>query len=252
MSVDSDRTLIRLDNVACGYGSRRLWSGVDLSVHPGEFIAIVGPNGSGKTSMLKLLLGHLAPQEGTVTRAQGVSVGYVPQLKDFDPAVPIRGRDLVGLGLDGARKGLLPTPNRRSLVDHAVEEVQAQAYADAPLHLLSGGEQQRLRIAQALVSNPDVLLLDEPLLSLDIANQQVIIQAIKHRRDRHQTASLFVTHEINPVLPLLNRVIYIARGKALIGHPDDVLTTESLSELYNAPVTVFRQDGHVVVLGGQQ
>lgn len=252
MTIDNQTVLIELDDVACGYGSRRLWSHVDLQVHPGEFIAVLGPNGSGKTSLLKILLGQLAPQEGTVTRAPHVAIGYVPQLKDFNPRIPIRGRDLVGLGLDGTHRGLFASPNKKAIVDHALEEVQAQKYGEAPLHLLSGGEQQRLRIAQAFVSDPDVLLLDEPLLSLDIANQQVISQAIQHRRNSHQTSSIFVTHEINPILHMLDRVIYIARGKALVGHPDDVMTSESLSELYNAPITVIREHGNLAVLGGDK
>lgn len=251
-SSRGDAPLISLHNVACGYGSRVLWKDVTATVRPGQFIAVLGPNGAGKTSLLKLLLGHLPPLAGSVERDRKAAIGYVPQLKEFNPRVSLRGRDLVGLGLDGTRLGLLASSGSRETIDHALEEVQAKQYGDAPLHLLSGGEQQRLRIAQALVSNPDVLLLDEPLLSLDIVNQQVIISAIEHRKRSHKTACLCVTHEINPILPIVDQVFYIARGRALIGHPDEVLTTQRLTELYGAPVTVLRDERHIVVLGGEQ
>lgn len=262
-------TLVELKGAAAGFGPRTLWSKLDLQVHPGELIAVLGPNGAGKTTLLKIVLGYLKLQEGSITRRPRLQLGYVPQLKDFHPRAPLRGRDLVGLGLDGNTWGLRPgfdpsatlsntarprrlsRKERRQVIDHALEEVQSTAYGDAPIHTLSGGEQQRLRIAQSLVTNPDLLLLDEPLLSLDIANQQVISNAISHRKRSHGTATLIVTHEINPILPLVDRIIYIARGKALIGSPDEVMTTEALTALYGAPVCVVHEHDQIFVVGAE-
>lgn len=262
-------TLVELKDAAAGFGPRTLWSNLNVKVTPGELIAVLGPNGAGKTTLLRVILGYLKLQEGTLERRPRLQIGYVPQLKDFHPRTPLRGRDLVGLGLDGNMWGLRPgfdpsaslsntakpkrlsRRERRQVIDHALEEVQSTAYGDAPINMLSGGEQQRLRIAQSLVTNPDLLLLDEPLLSLDIANQQVISNAISHRKKSHGTATLIVTHEINPILPLVDRVIYIARGKALIGTTAEVMTTESLSALYAAPVNVIREHDQIFVVGAE-
>lgn len=258
------KQLLRLEQATCGYGPRVLWSNLNLTVHPGELIAILGPNGAGKTTLLKVILGHLRLLSGTLQRHSDLQLGYVPQLKDFHPHTPLRGCDLVGLGLDGDTWGLRPGfdpdvtltkprrlswAGRRKVIRHALEEVQATSYSQVPLNLLSGGEQQRLRIAQSLVTNPNLLLLDEPLLSLDIANQQVISNAIAHRKEKHNTATLIVTHEVNPILPLVDRVIYIARGKALVGTAEEVLNSESLTELFGAPITVLREHGQIFVVG---
>jgi zinc/manganese transport system ATP-binding protein len=238
------------------FGARELWSGLDLDVAPGEFVAVLGPNGSGKTSLLKVLLGLQRLTSGSVTvagrtpRRGSDLVGYVPQQKAFDRDIPLRGRDLVRLGLDGHRWGA-PLPSRvaRGRVDRAIESVGATAFADAPLGTLSGGEQQRLRIAQALLGDPRVLLCDEPLLSLDLAHQQATSSLIDTRRREANTSVLFVTHEINPVLPLVDRVLYLVGGRWAIGTPDEVMTSVRLSALYGTDVDVVRVRGRIVVVG---
>jgi zinc/manganese transport system ATP-binding protein len=174
-------------------------------VAPGEFVAVLGPNGSGKTTLVRVLLGLVALAEGEVriggrpARRGRPDIGYVPQQKALDPDLPLRGRDLVGLGLDGHRPGLglRGRRERRARVDAALAAVHGTGYADAPVGRLSGGEQQRLRVAQALVGDPSVLLCDEPLLSLDLAHQRVVTRLIDQRRREADTAVLFVTHEIN-------------------------------------------------------
>jgi zinc/manganese transport system ATP-binding protein len=251
--------VVSLREATLAYGQRVLWSGLDLDVQPGEFVAVLGPNGSGKTSLLRVLLGQQPLSAGTV-RVVGAPpgrgnqrIGYVPQQRAMEESLVLRGRDLVGLGLDGHRWGigLRGMRARRERVDAALAAVGAQGFADAPVGRLSGGEQQRLRVAQALVSDPEVLLCDEPLLSLDLANQQVVSSLIDARRRAANTAVLFVTHEINPVLPLVDRVLYLVDGRFRIGRPDEVMTARTLSELYRATIDVVRVGGQIHVVGAQ-
>lgn len=255
-AVPTAAPAVCLRGAAVRFGDRELWGGLDLDVAPGEFLAVLGPNGSGKTTLLKALLGLQPLSRGTVTvggrapRRGSPTVGYVPQQKGFDRDLPLRGRDLVRLGLDGHRWGTaLPSRSRRALVDEAVAAVGATAYADAPLGLLSGGEQQRLRIAQALLSDPSVLLCDEPLLSLDLRHQREVTALVDARRRSAGSAVLFVTHEVNPVLPLVDRILYLVAGRWALGTPDEVLTSERLSALYGTQVDVLRVRGRVLVVG---
>jgi zinc/manganese transport system ATP-binding protein len=248
---------IALAGARLAFGERTLWDQLDLAVQAGEFVAVLGPNGSGKTSLLKVLLGQLALSAGTAdvagvpARTGNSAVGYIPQQKSIDEGLPLRGVDLVGLGVDGHRwgTGLRRRRERRRIVEQAIAEVGAQAFAYAPLGTLSGGEQQRLRVAQALVGDPKVLLCDEPLLSLDLANQRLVSELIDRRRRIHRTAVLFVTHEINPILPLVDRVLYLVDGQFRIGPPDEVMTSAVLSELYNTDVDVLKVRGRLVVVG---
>lgn len=234
------------------FGDRVLWEGLDLDVAPGEFIAVLGPNGSGKTSLMRAILGQTALSAGHIT-SRG-SIGYVPQqhAEDSD-SMMLRGRDLVGFGVDGAAwgMGLRGMARRRAAVSSAIAQVGANEFAGRPLGLLSGGEQQRLRIAQALTRDPAVLLCDEPLASLDLASQQVVVDLLDTRRRRDGTAVLFVTHELNPVLPFVDRVLYLAGGSFRIGPVEEVMNSRTLTELYGSPVEVLRIGGRLVVLGGE-
>ena len=249
---------VSLRGAAAERGERRLWSDLDLDVAPGEFIAILGPNGSGKTTLLTVLLGLLPlaageAQVGGRRPLRGSSrVGHVPQQKTLDPSVPLRGRDFVGLGFDGHRFGAAlgrRRRERRERITDALHQVGADAWANAPVGRLSGGEQQRLRVAQALVGNPDILLCDEPLLSLDLAHQRIVVDLIDRRRREHDTAVLFVTHELNPVLPVVDRILYLVDGRFRVGTPDEVMTSETLSELYRTPVDVVRVRDRILVVG---
>ncbi|WP_371852319.1 metal ABC transporter ATP-binding protein [Nocardia arizonensis] len=252
-----DTAAVRLRAARLAFGERTLWADLDLEVAPGEFVAVLGPNGSGKTSLLRVLLGQLALTAGEAAiagapvRLGNPGIGYIPQQKTIDAGVQLRGVDLVGLGVDGHRwgLGLRGRAERRRKVAAAVADVGASEFAHEPLESLSGGEQQRLRVAQALVGDPRVLLCDEPLLSLDLANQRLVAELIDRRRRTHGTAVLFVTHELNPILPLVDRVIYLVDGAFRIGRPDEVMTSEVLSELYRTEVDVLRVRGRLVVVG---
>ncbi|MEV7550448.1 metal ABC transporter ATP-binding protein [Amycolatopsis sp. NPDC089917] len=253
------RPAVRVRGASLAFGTRTLWSGLDLDVEPGEFLAILGPNGSGKSSLLKVLLGQLGLPEGTVEIAgrrpggQNRRIGYIPQQRALDEGLTMRGVDLVGLGLDGHRwgTGFFGIAKRRQLVARAIEAVGAQAYAKQPVGRLSGGEQQRLRVAQSLVGDPEVLLCDEPLLSLDLAHQRAVSELIDERRRSADTAVLFVTHEINPILSYVDRVLYLVNGQFRVGKPDEVMNSETLSELYGTRIEVLKVGGQIHVAGAQ-
>ncbi|RFS82589.1 ATP-binding cassette domain-containing protein [Actinomadura spongiicola] len=216
--------MISLRDAVLSYGDRTLWR-LDLDVEAGEFLVVVGSNGSGKTSLLKVLLGLRRLSSGTVTvngrppRRGSDIVGYVPQHRAVVPHTPLRARDLVRLGIDGHRWGLpLPRSRPRSGARHRVEavlrDVGAETFADVPLDLLSGGELQRVRVAQALATDPRLLLCDEPLLSLDAEHQRIVAELVDRRRREHGTTVVFVTHELDPVLPLADRVLDV--GAAVV------------------------------------
>ena len=250
--------VIELRQARLSYGTRSLWSDLDLAVQPGQFITVLGPNGSGKSSLLKAILGAVALTAGQIRvggqppRRGRRSIGYVPQHDGYAADVPLRGRDLVRLGIDGTRWGLpLPWHERvlRSRVDELVDRVGASSFADRPLGRLSGGEQQQLRIAQALATDPLALLCDEPLLSLDLRHQRRVVDLLDRQCRERGTAVLFVTHEINPVLPVTDLVLYLNDGRFRLGSPDQVMRSEVLSELYRSPVEVIRRGDQIVVLG---
>ena len=254
--TSSDEVVLSLCATALGFGMRTLWRDLDLEVGPGEFIAVLGANGSGKTSLLKAILGQQALQSGTITFAGGPvkngdrRIGYIPQQRLIPAGTPLRGRDLVALGLTGHRFGP-PWMSRtvRARVDEVLEDVGATRYAAQPVGSLSGGEQQRLRVAQALAGDPHLLLCDEPLLSLDLHHQHVVSELVDRRRREAGTPVLFVTHDINPILDKVTRVLYLAGDQHRIGTPAEVLRTEVLSSLYGTRVDVVRAAGRVIVVG---
>jgi zinc/manganese transport system ATP-binding protein len=237
-------------------GGRAVWSDVSLEIGAGEFTAILGPNGSGKTTLLRVLLGELpltAGRASVLGRAPGEAkrqIGYLPQRRHFDQGVRIRGVDLVRLGLDGARWGLPVRRSGRDRIAEAIELVGASPYAARPIGRLSGGEQQRLLIAQALVSRPSLLILDEPLDSLDLPNQTAVTALLARICRSERVTVLLVAHDVNPLLSYLDRVVYFGAGHAAVGAPQEVITGETLTRLYGVPVEVLRTaDGRLFVAG---
>jgi zinc/manganese transport system ATP-binding protein len=260
----SGEPAVEIHRLGVSLGGRPVLTDVELTVAPGQFIAVLGPNGAGKSTLMKAILG-LLPATGSI-RVLGVSptrarseIGYLPQRRSFDRDTRVRGVDLVGLGLDGGRYGL-PVPitprarNRRraerARVHQVIDLVGASAYAGRPVGELSGGEQQRLLIASALVRRPRLLIFDEPLDSLDLPNQASVAGLIGRICRSENVAVLLVAHDVNPLLPHLDRVVYLGGGRALSGPVDEVITGEQLSRLYGAPVDVLRtRDGRLVVVG---
>jgi zinc/manganese transport system ATP-binding protein len=256
-----EQTAVAFERAAVRLGGRTIWSDLSLSIEHGEFVAILGPNGAGKSTLIKAVLGllPLAVGRGSVLgRPPGEAndrIGYLPQRRNFDAGTRIRGRDIVKLGLDGARWGIpipgLPSRAREAArIDEVLELVDATGYARKPIGELSGGEQQRLLIAQALVRRPGLLLLDEPLDSLDLPNQAAVAALVRRICRDESVAVLLVAHDINPILSYLDRVVYIAGGTAVAGPPEQVISSATLSRLYGAPIEVLRaSDGRLVVVG---
>jgi zinc/manganese transport system ATP-binding protein len=261
----SDAVVVRFDDAAVEVSGRTVWRGVDVGVRRGEFVAVLGPNGAGKSTMIKAVLGLVPLAAGSLSvlgAAPGVqnrAIGYVPQRRSFDAEVRIRGVDLVRLGLTGPRWGVpVPFARRWSVkarreaerVEQVIALVGAADYADRPIGELSGGEQQRLLIAQALAARPRLLLLDEPLESLDLPNQAAVAALVATICQVEDVAVVMVAHDINPILGYLDEVIYLAGGHAAAGRPREVITDSTLSRLYGTPVEVLSTStGRLVVVG---
>jgi zinc/manganese transport system ATP-binding protein len=264
----SDSPAVELAGAAVRVGGTEILTGVDLAVGPGEFIAVLGPNGAGKSTLMRAILGLLPLAGGTATvlgttPAQArPRIGYLPQRHGFDRSTRIRGLDFVQLGLDGTRWGppFPVTPRARARraderrrLNDAIAMVGASAYAHRPIGELSGGEQQRLLIAQALVRRPELLILDEPLDGLDIPNQVSVAALLRQISTAERVAVLLVAHDVNPLLGAVDRVLYLARGRAVIGAVDEVIVPTTLSTLYGAPIEVLRtHDGRLVVVGSPE
>ena len=256
---------VALNHAGIRVGGREILSDVTLTIGHGEFVAVLGPNGAGKSTLMKAILG-LVPLAGGSVDVLGRSpqqargrIGYLPQRQSFDTSARVRGVDLVTLGLDGARWGvpvaLTPRARRRrrverQRVDEVIALVGAGAYADRAIGELSGGEQQRLLIATALVRRPELLILDEPLDSLDLPNQAAVAGLIRRISSAEGVAVLLVAHDVNPLAAYLDRVVYLAGGRALCGGVEEVITADTLSALYGTTVEVLRtSDGRLVVVG---
>jgi zinc/manganese transport system ATP-binding protein len=251
--VAATNTAATLHRATLRFGTRTLWQ--DLALAPGELLAVLGPNGAGKSSLLRVMLGQLRLAGGAVTvagqpaRRGNRAIGLIPQRGSGAATGDVRARDLVRFRLDGHRWGLRRDAGLRAGTDALLDSVGALALADVPVRLLSGGEQQRVRVAQALASDPSLLLCDEPLAALDLHHQHAVAHLIDGQRRARTTAVVFVTHDINPVLPFIDRVLYIAGGSARLGTPEQILCSECLSDLHGRPVEVINGRHGIAIVG---
>jgi zinc/manganese transport system ATP-binding protein len=249
---------LAVEGVSVRLGGRDVLRDVRFAIRAGEFVGLIGSNGAGKTTLLRVILGLQKPATGQVriggkaAPRRNAGIGYVPQKIELDPDMPLRARDLVGLGLDGNRFGIpMPSRGRRDMVEEMLDAVGAAAFADARVGTLSGGEQQRVMIAHALISKPRLLLLDEPLANLDIRSEQEIVGLLARISKERRVAVLISAHEINPLLPVMDRVVYMAAGRAASGTTSEVVRPEVLTRLYGHHVDVVHLHGRVLVVAGQ-
>lgn len=251
--------VLAVENVSVALGGRRVLDRVTFSVAAGGFCGLIGANGAGKTTLLRVILGLIAPDAGRVTVAGGrrsrrnPEVGYVPQKITLEPDMPLRARDLVALGLDGHRFGIArPDTTRRERAAEMLEAVGAAGFADARIGHLSGGEQQRVMIAHALISRPQLLLLDEPLANLDIRSAKEVVDLLARIAAEERIAILLSAHDMNPLLAVMDHLVYLADGRAASGTTQEVVRTDTLSRLYGHQVEVIHAQGRVLVVAGTE
>ncbi|MDE1896996.1 MAG: metal ABC transporter ATP-binding protein [Rhodospirillales bacterium] len=243
-------TALEVAELSVAQGGREVLRQIGFSLPRGSFCGLIGSNGAGKTTLLRAILG-LLPSTGRIN-ASG-RIGYVPQKILFEPDLPVRARDFVALGLDGQRFGVVfPSRARAEKVEAALRAVEAEGFAGQRIGRLSGGQQQRVLIAHALVRAPDLLLLDEPLANLDIKAAAEIIALLKRLSQERQVTVLLSAHDMNPLLPVMDRILYLADGKAICGRVPEVVRTEVLSALYGYHIDVIRVHGRVLVVAGNQ
>ncbi len=250
------RDVLAVHQVSVSFSGRQILKDVDFTLGPGEFCGLIGANGSGKTVLLRTILGFVTPSRGSITsdgHSRLSSVGYVPQKIVLDPFIPLRARDLVALGIDGHRLGLpIASRAQRRQVDEILEAVDARAFADQRLGELSGGEQQRALIAHALIRRPRLLLLDEPLANLDVKSAAGIVALLRRLSIDEQITVLLSAHDMNPLLPAMDRIVYLANGRAACGRTEAVIRTDVLSELYGYHIDVIRVHGRILVVAGAE
>ena len=253
----SGAPILSVEHVGVRLAGRDVLRDVSFAIGPGELTGLIGANGAGKTTLFRIILGLEAAATGTVLvsgarRQRGrAPIGYVPQKFLLDPDVPLRARDLVGLGLDAHRFGVpLPSRARRARIDELLDAVDARGFADVRVGRLSGGEQQRVLIAHALIGAPKLLLLDEPLANLDLRSAQEAVALLRRISSEQRVAILISAHDMNPLLPVMDRIVYLAAGRAASGTTDEVVRTSVLSELYGHHVDVLAVHGRVLVVAG--
>jgi zinc/manganese transport system ATP-binding protein len=247
--------ILSVEGLGVHLDGRQVLDDVSVHVGAGQFTGLIGSNGAGKTTLFRVILGLTSAGAGEVLIAgrprsrRNPLIGYVPQKFSLDPDAPLRARDLVALGVDGHRFGLvMPSRQRRAVVDEMLDAVNGRAFADTRVGLLSGGEQQRVLIAHALASRPKLLLLDEPLANLDLRSASEVVALVAGIARRQGLAVLISAHEINPLLPVMDQIVYLAAGRAVQGRTEDVITSEVLSRLYGHHVDVLNVHGRILVV----
>jgi zinc/manganese transport system ATP-binding protein len=247
--------VIEFDHATIGLNGRDVLADVSFAIARGEFIGVLGPNGAGKTTLMRTILGLVAPRAGSIRvfgrapQRGDAAIGYLPQVRTVLPDLRVRGIDFIASSVRGERWGV-PSLSRldRKMIEETLAAVGARDLAERPLAEMSGGERQRLLLAQALLGEPQLLLLDEPLISLDHRYQEAVVELVRgFARERNITV-LFSAHELNQLVGALDRVLYLGNGHAALGTVGEVVTAPVLSKLYGAPIDVVRADGHIFVL----
>ncbi len=247
--------VVELDHATIGIGGRSVLAEASFAIQSGEFIGVLGPNGAGKTTLMRAILGLLPPSNGAIRvfghapQRGDTTIGYLPQVRTVLPDLRVRGLDFIGSSLHGERWGL-PSLSRhdRGMIEETLDAVGARDLARRPLSDMSGGERQRLLLAQSLIGSPKLLLLDEPLISLDARHQEVAIGVVRKVCRERGITVLFSAHELNQLLGTLDRVLYLGNGQAVLGTVEQVITAPVLSKLYDTDIQVVRAEGHIFVM----
>lgn len=259
MDKGDNQGVIITENLALGYDNKSIVSDINLNIRKAEFIGILGPNGSGKSTFLRSLLGLIQPLAGkihvlgTEPYHGNINIGYMPQMRNQNFVANLTSRSILEVSYKGVSFGFpFPSHSKKIEIQRVLEIVNASSYADRPFQQLSGGERQRIFLAQALLGNPKILLLDEPLSNLDPRYQETFINLLQHVQLNLKVTILFTAHDPNPLLPVMNRVLFLAKGKALIGTVDQIITSETLSSLYGTRIEVIQLNQRLFVLGDGQ
>ncbi len=255
--MTSSSPALALDRVTLELGGRTILREVSLAVEAGEFVGVLGPNGAGKTTLMRAVLGLVPAAAGRISVAGAPvargnpAIGYMPQIRSALAGRRVRGHDFVAMAADGHRWGLPhASAEVRADVARVLDLVGGTALARRPLFELSGGERQRLLLAQCLLGAPKLLLLDEPLISLDPHHQRGVVELVRRVQQELGITVLFSAHELNPLLNALDRVLYLGNGTAALGTVDEVITRPVLSRLYGSPIDVMRVNGRIFVMSG--
>jgi zinc/manganese transport system ATP-binding protein len=248
-------SVIALDRVTLKVGGRTVLRDVSCAIAAGEFIGVLGPNGAGKTTLFRAILGLIRPDAGSIRvfgrapRRGDPTIGYLPQVRTLAPDLRVRGVDFIASSLRGERWGLPVRwhPERKAVAE-TLAAIGAAELAERPLAAMSGGERQRLLLAQALLGKPKLLLLDEPLISLDQRHQESVVELVRGFARERGITVLFSAHELNQLIGALDRVLYLGNSQAALGTVAEVMTGPVLSRLYDARIEVVRADDHIFVL----
>lgn len=251
--------MLSFRNATIALGGRDILRNLDLEIEEGEFIGVFGSNGAGKTTLMRAVLGLIRPRDGSILlggvapRPGARAIGYMPQAHANLARLNLTGFDLLASSICGAKWGwpVLSAAHRRE-VERVLALVGAGDLGRRPVNELSGGERQRLLIAQVLIGSPRLLLLDEPLVSLDPRHQHMVVDLVKGISRELRLTVLFCEHDLNPLLPVLDRVLYLGQGNAALGTVDQVVTGPVLSKLYDAEIDVVHAAGRIFVMAGGQ
>jgi zinc/manganese transport system ATP-binding protein len=250
-----DMNVIELDRVTIRIGGRSVLADTSFAIMRGEFIGVLGPNGAGKTTLMRAVLGLIPPSAGHLRvfgrapQRGDPDIGYLPQVRTVQPDLRVRGFDFIASSVHGERWGV-PSLKRadRKMIDTTLAAMGVRDLAERPLAEMSGGERQRLLLAQALLGEPRLLLLDEPLIGLDYRYQEAVIDLIRRFARERNITVLFSAHELNQLIGALDRVLYLGNGHAALGTVAEVVTAPVLSRLYDADINVVHADGQIFVL----